>query len=229
MANRFITILRASGWRPIVNGLVIIAVLAALGYLGKSFDFEGFFKTLPFSNSANADWLHGPVGFVLFGAVAVSLACPRQIVSFFAAYFFGLLTGFLAALAATVLGCLLVLMIASLFKNRVRGYVTGRLDIALQFWENAPFLATVVIRFLPAGNNLLTNMAAGVFGIPKLAFITGSAIGYIPQTLVFAFVGSGVSVGSGYQLALSVVLLVISVALGVALYSRYRKRLDKSV
>lgn len=228
MSNRFTTILRASGWRSVLNGLLIIAALAVFGYLVKLIDFEKLFEAYPFSNNPNTDWLHGPIGFMVFGAIAVSLACPRQIVSFFAAYFFGLVTGFLTALAATVLGCILVLSIASLFKSRVRSYVTGKLDIALKFWESSPFLATVVIRFLPAGNNLLTNMAAGVFGIPKVPFITGSAIGYVPQTLVFAFVGSGVSVGSGYQLVLSIVLLVISVALGLAVYARFRKRLSST-
>ena len=81
---------------------------------------------------------------------------------------------------------------------------------------------TLLIRFLPAGSNLLTNLAAGVSKVGAMPFILGSAIGYIPQTAVFALVGSGIGVDHFWRFSLSVLLFLICGGLGIHLYRRYR-------
>jgi uncharacterized membrane protein YdjX (TVP38/TMEM64 family) len=87
---------------------------------------------------------------------------------------------------------------------------------------------TLVIRCLPVGNNLLTNLAAGVSNIPAATFIGGSFIGYIPQTLIFALLGSGVRVDPVWRTTISGLLFAVSTLLGWMLYRRYRveKTLD---
>lgn len=227
MPNRFLTVLRESSPRVLLRGLLVILTLIALGYFFNSINFEESFRALPFSRGADAPWYGGPVGFAIFGALAICLSCPRQVVSFFAAYFFGLWAGFLSALAASVLGCILTYAFALLFREKVQAFVRGKLDIAVRFWRDNTFIATVIWRFMPAGSNLLTNLAAGALGIPAIAFVAGSAIGYVPQTVVFAVVGSGVRVESTTQLLVSVGLFAVSALLGLFLYSRYRKKLRK--
>ena len=88
--------------------------------------------------------------------------------------------------------------------------------------------STLIWRFMPVGSNLLTNLAAGAFNVPPLRFFAGSALGYIPQTVVFAFVGSGEKVESGTHLRMSVLLFVISALLGLSVYGRYRKKLKSA-
>lgn len=225
MANRLVTVLRQSGGRVFLKGLLTIALLVAVGYLANKIDFEATFESLPFSTAPDAVWYQGPAGFVLLGTILICISCPRQIVSFFAAYFFGLWAGFAIAWLATVLACILTYSISRFFQNYCQDFVRGKLDIALQFWKDNTFITTVIWRFLPAGSNLLTNLAAGAFAVPGGRFVAGSAVGYIPQTLVFAFLGSGVRVESGIQLVVSIGLFVISAALGLVLYARYRKKL----
>ena len=227
MANRFITILRQSGLRVIVKGLFIIGVLALLGYAGKSIDFEESFRALAFSNDIGTPWYRGPFGFTLFSAIAICLSCPRQVISFLAAYFFGLWSGIAVAIAGTTLGCVLGFLLASAFRNYFREFVRGKLDVAVRFWRENTFMATMIIRFMPVGSNLLTNFAAGALAIPAVPFILGSAIGYLPQTIVFAFLGSGVKVESGTQLVVSVLLFILSALLGLSVYARYRKQLSR--
>ena len=81
---------------------------------------------------------------------------------------------------------------------------------------------TLLIRLLPIGNNLATNLAAGVTSVRALPFILGSLIGYIPQTLVFALVGSGVNVDPALRIGLAVLLFLVSGVIGVWLYRKYR-------
>ncbi len=208
-----------------LTGTLVIGVLVAIGYIGNTINFEDKFRGLPFSSDPGLPWYQGPAGFALLGALAICISCPRQIVSFFAGYFFGLWAGTGIALVATILGCILTFAIARTFRATFGKFIRGRLDVAVQFWKENAFFATLIWRFMPAGSNLLTNLAAGALGIPAIGFFLGSAIGYIPQTIVFAVVGSGVKLESGIQIAVSVGLFVVSALMGLALYARYRHRL----
>ena len=82
---------------------------------------------------------------------------------------------------------------------------------------------TVLIRFLPVGSNLITNLLAGVSSVRPLPFVAGSLIGYLPQTVIFVLLGSGIHVQPMVRSALSVLLFVVSATLGITLYRRLRR------
>jgi len=73
------------------------------------------------------------------------------------------------------------------------------------------------------GNNLVLNLLAGVSGLRPLPFLAASALGYLPQTVVFALLGKGVRVDGAWQLALAGVLLALSIGLGLWLMRRHRQ------
>ena len=81
---------------------------------------------------------------------------------------------------------------------------------------------TIVIRLMPFGNNLATNLIAGVSHVPARLFITGSMIGYIPQMAIFALMGKGIVVQSYWKIALSVGLLGVSALLSIYLYKQFK-------
>ncbi|MEO0327855.1 MAG: VTT domain-containing protein [Pseudomonadota bacterium] len=224
MANRFLPISNTPSLRVLLKGAVTIGVLIALGFAANTIDFEGTFERFSFGVDKSGFW-NGPWGFLLFASGMILIYCPRQVVSFFAAYFFGLTIGVGLALAATVIGCIITLSVARLFQSFFKDFLKGKLDIAVRFWRENTFFATLIWRFLPLGSNQMTNMAAGAFGVPSIRFVLGSAIGYIPQTVIFAIMGSGVEVGSQSRILLSIALFVVSALLGLMLYSRFRKQL----
>ncbi|MGD8631722.1 MAG: VTT domain-containing protein, partial [Gammaproteobacteria bacterium] len=82
---------------------------------------------------------------------------------------------------------------------------------------------TVLIRLLPLGNNAGVNIAAGVSGARSLPFFLGSALGYLPQTVIFALVGSGTGVNQYWQVAVAMLMFVVATLLGAMLYRKYRK------
>ena len=62
-------------------------------------------------------------------------------------------------------------------------------------WRRTPSAATLTLRLLPVGSNMLLNLVAGVSERARQApFMAASAIGYLPQTVVFALLGGGVRV-----------------------------------
>ena len=52
----------------------------------------------------------------------------------------------------------------------------------------------------------------------KLPFFLGSALGYIPQMLIFSLVGSGARVDQFWQVAIAMALFVLAAILGIVLY-----------
>jgi uncharacterized membrane protein YdjX (TVP38/TMEM64 family) len=156
-----------------------------------------------------------PAAFVLAGALLCAIGLPRQAVALAAGYARGAAYGTALALLAMLLACALDLawarLVARDWARRRLGDRLARLD---RFLTRRPFAATLTLRLLPLGNNLLLNLAAGVTAVPALRFLTASALGYLPQTIVFALVGSGARVGRGTELLLGALLLLASGALG---------------
>ena len=225
MSNRASTVLLQIGPRLALRGAIMIGLLIAAGVFINNYSFEDVAAGFDFTGDSEGSWLGGTSTYFVIASLFTAAGGPRQAVSFFAAYSFGLATGFGLALAATVTGSAICVAAAVLFGGLARNLVRGRVDIAARIWRQHAFSMTLLLRLLPVGSNLFTNLAAGVAGIPFLRFLSGSALGYTPQTLVFALLGAGVNLGNEVQIALSVVLFIASVLVGVFIYARYRKNL----
>lgn len=209
--------------RAILRGLIFIASLVALGYVLEATHFGASINQAWIDAEIRGKGLSGEILFVGVGALAAALAMPRQIISFLGGYAFGFLLGTVLTLAAVISGC-----IVSFFYARWIGrqFIAARFGARIQrvddFLSWSPFAMTLLIRLLPIGNNLATNLAAGVTSVRALPFFLGSLLGYIPQTLVFALVGSGVNVDPALRIGLAVLLFLVSGAIGVWLYRKYR-------
>ncbi len=172
----------------------------------------------------------GPWGaflFVLAGAALTAAGVPRQTVAFLGGYAFGALAGGAYAMLAQVLGCAASYAYARLLgrdwaERRMAGRFGHRLRPLRDALAAQPFGATLALRLLPVGSNLATNLLAGMIALPALPFLAGSALGYLPQTVVFALLGKGIRVEGAWQLGLAAVLLAISIAIGLGLLRRHR-------
>jgi len=171
--------------------------------------------------------LWGEAVFIAIGATAAAVGVPRQAVAFLGGYAFGATLGSLLGLLAQLAGCAMAYGWAGLVgrdwaERRLSGRFGRRLRQLRDVLADSPFGTTLALRLLPVGNNLALNLLAGLSGIPALAFLAGSAVGYIPQTVIFALLGDGVAVDRNSQLVLAAVLLVASVLIGLALLRRHR-------
>jgi uncharacterized membrane protein YdjX (TVP38/TMEM64 family) len=170
--------------------------------------------------------LFGEAVFLAAGAALTAAGVPRQSVAFLGGYAFGAVPGAGLALLAQVAGCALSFGWARLVaRNWAERRLAGRYGARLRRLRDAlaasPFGATLALRLLPVGNNLALNLLAGMSGIPPAPFLAASALGYVPQTAVFALLGKGVRVDGAWQIALAAALLAVSVALGFVLLRRH--------
>lgn len=204
----------------LIRGLALFVSLVVLGVVLKT---GVVFNEAWIDSVIRSQGLKGVLIFVAVGWGVTSVGLPRQLVAFLGGYAFGFVTGTGLALAATTLGCITAFLFARLLaRDWVAGKISDRIRRIDGFLSENPFSMTLLIRFLPLGSNFLTNLAAGVSRVSWAPFVAGSALGYIPQMLVFALVGSGISLDPEFRITLSVVLFVASGMLGITLYRRYR-------
>jgi uncharacterized membrane protein YdjX (TVP38/TMEM64 family) len=229
MSNRIKSVFRQIGPGLVIRGGLLMTILIAAGYFINKYQFSGLLGMFDISENPDTNWLNARLSFFALAAVFTAFGGPRQAVSFFSAYFFGLYAGFAVAIASTLAGCLLALAIAAMSGGVAQAIMRGRVNIAIQVWAANPFAMTLALRLMPIGSNLITNLAAGVARIPLSGFIAGTALGYVPQTLVFSLMGAGVNIGSEMQVALSIVLFVVSVIVGIWIYARYRKSIKTRI
>lgn len=189
-------------------------------------------RQLPAVAAFNQDWVdantrhNGFTGIAYFIGMAAALTAiglPRQLTAFLAGYAFGFGEGLIYSIAGTTLSCAGVFWLSRLFaRNALRKRYAGKVTKLDAFVAIKPFLMTIVIRLMPFGNNLATNLIAGVSHVPARIFVTGSMIGYIPQMAIFALMGKGILVQSYWKIALSVGMLGLSTLLGLYLYKLYK-------
>lgn len=212
-------------WRALGKLLLLAAGLLVLGIALR--ELGGVPGTDWVDRYVRDEGLWGEIVFIAVGAAVTAVGLPRQSIAFLAGYAFGAALGTMVALAATLAGCMAAYGWARLLgrdwaERRLAGRFGHRLRPLKELLAGSPFGTTLALRLLPVGNNLALNTLAGMAGLRVLPFVAGSALGYLPQTLVFALLGKGVRVDGAWQIGLSVVLLGLSMVVGFWLMRRHR-------
>jgi uncharacterized membrane protein YdjX (TVP38/TMEM64 family) len=168
--------------------------------------------------------VRGPAFFLLLATLLTAIGLPRQVPAFVAGYAFGAWSGAAMALLSQILACGIDFSWSRLMG---RSFVYRRFGPALRKIDSTlaarPFIATLAFRLMPVGSNILLNLAAGLSSVRALPFITASAIGFIPQTVIFALIGRGSAPAHAYVLAIGVAMFVLSAICGIVLLRKYRQ------
>jgi uncharacterized membrane protein YdjX (TVP38/TMEM64 family) len=210
--------------RVLLRGLLLILSLAVLGWLSQRLELTGMLSEHWVDDQVRGKGWSGELLFLGMGALTTALGFPRQVVAFLGGYALGFVEGATLALFATVCGSVLTFFFARwLGRGLVQDRFPGRIRTLDDFLHGHPFAMALTIRLLPVGSNVATNLVAGVSSVPGLPFFAGSALGYVPQTVVFALAGSGVHFDPALRLSLALALFVASSLLGVWLYRRHRR------
>jgi uncharacterized membrane protein YdjX (TVP38/TMEM64 family) len=212
-------------WKALSKLLVMAAGLLAAGAVLR--ELGGVPGTDWVDASIRDEGLWGEAVFVAVGAAIIAIGLPRQSIAFLGGYAFGAALGVALSLLAQLVGCVAAYSWARLLgRSWAEARMAGRLGPRLRPLRDAlvenPFGATLALRLLPVGNNLALNLLAGMIGLRLAPFLAASAIGYLPQTAVFALLGKGIRVEGTWQLGLAAALLLVSVGIGFWLLRRHR-------
>ena len=132
------------------------------------------------------------LAFAVVGTGLVSIGLPRIILAAVGGAMFGVVPGTLWSQVAMTLAILAPFLYS---RHLGRELVARRMGRRLQRFDDLlgqhGFMVVLLIRLCPVGNNFLTNYLAGVTAIPLGTFLAASFVGYLPESFIFALVGSG--------------------------------------
>ena len=213
--------------RYIVRGLLVILALVTVGYLLKDVLDQQWIDA-----QIRDQGMRGQLLFVVVCSLLGSIGLARQLIAFLGGYAFGIVWGFVLAMLAVVVACITTFTISRfLLRNFLLQRFSERIRRVDSFLQENTFTMALLIRLLPLGSNWMANVAAGVSGVRSLPFFLGSALGYVPQMLIFSLVGSGARIDRFWQVAIAMAMFVVATFMGIFLYRKYRhgKTLGKAM
>lgn len=173
--------------RLVVAGLVIVAVLVAT-------------LTLPLDQWLDqaGEWnkahpVAGALFYLLFVTVGAVFFLPGSVIAMSAGYVYGLTLGSCLAVVGVALGGFAAFLAGRLL---VREWVFSQLEShpRLQALDRAVYDKSFVIVALTRLSLIIPfnilNYAYGVTGVKKIPYIAGTALGMIPATVLWTYVGT---------------------------------------
>jgi uncharacterized membrane protein YdjX (TVP38/TMEM64 family) len=172
--------------------------------------------------------------FVLFYALVITLAIPGgTILSLAAGYLFGPLTGIILALCGATIGAMLTLFLVRSFAGDLfRRRIGGRLARIREVFLSDPARHLLLLRLIPLFPFFAVNIAIALLGVRPVLFLWTTALGILPATTAYAFIGSGLGEQlerghlPGAELLLEPLILLPALILVVLLLLAGRLRRD---
>lgn len=135
----------------------------------------------------------GPVVFAVVYAVATVLLVPGSVLTLGAGALFGLGRGFATVLAGATLGATLAFLVGRhLAREKVAAALRGKAwfgavdeAVAREGWR-----VVLLTRLSPVFPFTLLNYAFGLTRVPLRSYVLASALGMIPGTLLYVYLGT---------------------------------------
>ncbi|MXV44978.1 hypothetical protein GS501_07990 [Saccharibacter sp. 17.LH.SD] len=163
-----------------------------------------------------------PIWFLVFAIPYCAVGLSRQVLCLIAGAGFGVVEGLCWCSLAYEVGALLSYGFGRfLSEDNKMVHLDNRRGVKA-FLQSAPFRAVLGLRLMPFGSSLLVSVFSGAIYLPWKAFACATALGGLPQNVVFVMAGSGINVGHEYEAFLAVMLFTTSILLGIYLLRRYR-------
>ncbi len=183
-------------WHLIPIGIVLAGVVfgyamgwqhyLSLHYLGESSEM--------LKQSVDVHPVLAPAGFIVIYAIAVAFSFPAaSVLTIFAGFLFGWLVGGVCTILAATIGATALFLAA---RSAFGGFLKERAGPAAaklaSGFEKDAFSYLLVLRIAPFFPFFVVNIAPALFNVRLKTFVTATAIGIVPGTFAYAWLGQGV-------------------------------------
>lgn len=224
----FINSMDARAWRAIIvsaASVVVVLLLLAIGRLYFGDEIEGFIdNTLGQANRGH--W--GLIATILVFTLTAYVGAPQIVLIGACVVAFGPELGFWNATIATIVSGAITYFTGRLTsaqtQKRLGGATGGRFT---RFIGKNGFLASLIVRFVPAGPFVVVNMAFGAARVNFWAFILGLAIGSLPKTVLVAFAGDSILDAFQGEFLAAAVMAVLAIVVWIAIAFIVRRLVRK--
>lgn len=210
-----------------IGAIGLLAIVLIAGKFGGFFDPVELGDTLGRNIRAFADGPFGLPALILAFCVCAFIAVPQFVLIGVAIYAFGPGLGSVFSWVATLVSGSLTYGIGRVSGDSVLSRISSkRLEAFAAFIGRNAFIASAVVRNVPAGPFLFVNMAFGALKARYAMYLAGMAVGILPKIAVVGFAGKGIraAVEGNPMLAILMGIAAVAVFVGGILYVRHRRR-----
>lgn len=161
-----------------------------------------------------------PLLFWFVGTLCIGFGMPRMFISIFAGGIFGLWFGVIIMEITCLTGALIMFFYARWTRKTFLSKMWKKqIPVMDEYMQKHGFLTTLLLRQIPLPGVVL-NILMGLSCVKISLFILASAIGFLPQNIIFTLMGSGLK-----ENFLSRTLISSSglIAFSILLYFLYHK------
>jgi len=189
----FLTNMDARAWRSVAVSFVLFGGVGCVFLLGApALGLTGKAGVEHWLELAKGPWAL-PAAVAAFAALAF-LGAPQVVLIAAAAVVFGPWRGSLYSWIGTFVSALIGFELGALFGGRlIRDLRSPGLARFIALIGQNGFMASLIIRLVPAAPFIVVNMAAGVAKVRRADFALGTAIGIVPKIALTAFAGGAVT------------------------------------
>ena len=180
---------------------IFVMVITVIGIFIMGFDSYLSLEALRDNRDLIVDWhqnhqLTTVVLFVLTYTLVVALSLPGAIwMTLAGGFIFGTLQATIYVVVSATLGASIVFVLAKFCMADFFKAKTGKALEKLEAGFKSHALSYILfLRLVPIFPFWLVNLAPALLGVPVQTFIIGTAVGIIPGTAIFCWVGSGLGV-----------------------------------
>ena len=218
----FFTNMDAKAWRSLIISFVLFGGVGCVFLLGA--------PALGLTGKAGVErWLalaHGPWALpaaVAAFAVLAFLGAPQVVLIAAAAVVFGPWQGSLYSWIGTFVSALIGFELGRVFGGGlIRDLKSPGVERFIALIGRNGFMASLIIRLVPAAPFIVVNMAAGTARVSRRDFALGTAIGILPKILLTAFAGGTVNAAfnGGGWVQFGLLLAAVAIWIGSAWLAR---------
>jgi uncharacterized membrane protein YdjX (TVP38/TMEM64 family) len=218
-------------WRAVIvsaASVILVLVLLGVGRFYYGDEIERFIDNT-LGEAGRGHW--GLLATILVFTLTAYVGAPQIVLIGACVVAFGPELGFWNATIATIVSGAATYFTGRLTsvqtQKRLGGATGGRFT---RFMGKNGFLASLIVRFVPAGPFVVVNMAFGAARVNFWAFILGLAIGSLPKTVLVAFAGDSILdalEGEFLAAAVMAVLAIIVWAVIALIVRRLLRKADK--
>ncbi len=160
-----------------------------------------------------------PLFFSAVSGISIALGTPRSLIAILAGSVFGFWLGLLLAELSSLIGAGIAYLYSRWARQTLLSSVMERFHKIQGYVEAHSFITVFLLRQMPVPG-FLVNLFLGLLNVKAKIFFMASALGFLPQNIIFTLYGTGLKQDFVFNAGLASGFLILFSILFYLLYQR---------
>ena len=160
-----------------------------------------------------------PLAFSFLSGISIAFGTPRSLVAILAGSVFGFWVGLLLSELSSLVGAGIAYLYSRWARKALLSQVMEKFHKIQSYVQTHSFITVFLLRQMPVPG-FLVNLFLGLLNVKARVFFLASALGFLPQNIIFTLYGAGLKQNFLMNAGLASAFLILFSILFYCLYQR---------